>query len=111
MTASPAESPTPVSEPYEPFIPETRIEGSRIILPVTFPDGSTAELAYPDSLDIAGMGARPYIAGCGHDFGSSITTSRMGPSTKASHWRPIREPIVRACHCGMAARALGSRIG
>jgi hypothetical protein len=51
------------------FVPQTRPEGDRLILPVTFPDGSTAELLYPPDLDIAGLGVTPYMAGCGHDFG------------------------------------------
>ena len=65
----PIDSPTPEEERFEEFIPETHAEGDRVVLPVTFPDGSTAELTYPPALDIAGLGARPYWVGCGHDFG------------------------------------------
>lgn len=69
LTPSAASSPMPVVEDYEAFVPSTYEEGGMIVLPVTFPDGSTAEITYPPSLDIAGMGARPYWVGCGHDFG------------------------------------------
>ena len=64
-----ASSPMPVAEDYEAFVPSTYEESGMIVLPITFPDGSTAEITYPPPLDIAGMGARPYWVGCGHDFG------------------------------------------
>jgi hypothetical protein len=51
------------------FVPQTFPEGDRLVLPVTFPDGSTAELLYAPELDIAGLGVTPYMAGCGHEFG------------------------------------------
>ena len=74
---SPEESPqeAPMPSPSIPgegtpevFVPATRMEDGVVVLPITFPDGSTAELAYPPSLDIAGMGAEPYWVGCGGDF-------------------------------------------
>jgi hypothetical protein len=34
-------------------------DGGRVVLPVTFPDGTTAEVVYPVALDIAGLGVRP----------------------------------------------------
>ncbi|MGH2545543.1 MAG: hypothetical protein ACRDIW_00710 [Actinomycetota bacterium] len=37
-------------------------------MPVIFPDGSTAELVYPPGLNLASMGVRPYLTGCGRDF-------------------------------------------
>lgn len=49
------------------FVPPTYREDS-VVLPVTFPDGSAAELVYPSDLDLASMGVRPYIVGCGRDF-------------------------------------------
>ena len=64
-TASPAPSP----EPFRAFVPPTRTEGEVVVLPVVFPDGTTAKLIYPPDLDLAGLGARPYWAGCGRDFG------------------------------------------
>jgi hypothetical protein len=64
-TASPAPSP----EPFRAFVPPTRTEGEVVVLPVVFPDGTTAKLVYPPDLDLAGLGVRPYWAGCGRDFG------------------------------------------
>jgi len=58
----------PSHEPIRVFVPPTRQEGDRVVLPVVFPDGSRAELAYPPELDLAGLGVRPYWAGCGRDF-------------------------------------------
>jgi hypothetical protein len=37
-------------------------------MPVTFPDGSTAELLYAPELDLAAMGVRPYHGGCNGDL-------------------------------------------
>jgi hypothetical protein len=44
------------------FVPRTTREGSRTVLPVTFPDGSTAELVYPTALALAGMGVQPDVS-------------------------------------------------
>lgn len=41
------------------FAPPTRPEGGKTVLPVTFPDGTTAEVTYPASLMIAELGAYP----------------------------------------------------
>jgi hypothetical protein len=46
------------------FIPATRIEAGNLVMPVTFLDGTTAEIVYPRDLDIAGRGVDPY--GSGH---------------------------------------------
>jgi hypothetical protein len=66
----PVPGPTISPDPAErqTFIPPTYREGDRVVMPVTFPDGSTAELVYPPHLDLASMGVRPYIVGCGRDF-------------------------------------------
>jgi hypothetical protein len=45
------------------FVPSTSREGDRVVLPVTFPDGTTAELVYPPKLEIAELGASPYSSG------------------------------------------------
>lgn len=55
------------------FIPGTHKERSRVVMPVSFPDGSTAEIVYSAGLDIAAMGAQPYSSGglsncCESDF-------------------------------------------
>jgi len=48
------------------FVPETYREGDRIVLPVTFPDGTSAELVYPLELKIAELGVFPYSSGTLH---------------------------------------------
>ncbi len=68
-STSDSPSPEPSGEPFEVFVPPTHSDGDLTVLPVTFPDGSTAELAYPPSLGLAEMGVRPYWVGCGGDFG------------------------------------------
>lgn len=55
------------------FVPRTQTEGAKVVMPVTFPDGSTAEVVYPRGLDIAELGAQPYSSGgltdcCESDF-------------------------------------------
>lgn len=45
-----------------------------MILPVTFTDGTSAELVYPPKLDLAGLGVRPY--GSGRLKGKSPTVGR-----------------------------------
>src|SRR5687767_5790782 len=44
------------------FVPSTTREGGRTVLPITFPDGTTAELTYPKSLDLARMGVTSSLA-------------------------------------------------
>jgi hypothetical protein len=44
------------------FVPRTTREGNRTVLPVTFPDGSTAELVYPTALGLAGLGVQPDVS-------------------------------------------------
>lgn len=60
--------PSPQPSDRSVFIPPTYREGDRLAMPVTFPDGSTAELVYPPGLNLASMGVRPYLTGCGRDF-------------------------------------------
>jgi hypothetical protein len=45
------------------FVPPTYREGGRVVLPITFPDGSRAELLYPPELEIAQLGVFPYTSG------------------------------------------------
>ena len=57
----------------ESLTPATHKERRKVVMPVTFPDGSTAEIVYPSDTDIAAMGAQPYSSGqlgdcCARDF-------------------------------------------
>jgi hypothetical protein len=45
------------------FTPPTRQEGQVTVLPLVFPDGTTAELRYPPALDLAGLGVWPGTSG------------------------------------------------
>ncbi len=62
-----ASSPGVNAPPRREFIPATRTENGYVIMPVTFLDGSTAEIVYPADLDLAGMGAYPYGSGALYD--------------------------------------------
>lgn len=42
------------------LVPVTHREDDRIVLPVVFPEGTRAELVYPSTLDVAGLGVFPY---------------------------------------------------
>jgi hypothetical protein len=52
----------------EGFLPATYVEGDRIVMPVTFPDGTTAELVYPPELDLPSLRVQPYSSGYGPGF-------------------------------------------
>jgi hypothetical protein len=45
------------------FIPPTSREDGKIVMRVTFPDGTTAELGYPAELDLVRQGVRLYSSG------------------------------------------------
>lgn len=45
------------------FVPAAQREGDRVVLPVTFPDGTSAELVYAPELAIAELGVFPYTSG------------------------------------------------
>lgn len=48
------------------FVPPTYREGDRLVLPVTFTDGTRAKLIYPPELNIAELGVTPYGSGSLH---------------------------------------------
>lgn len=50
------------------FVPPTHSEGSRTVLPLTFPDGSSAEIVYSSDMRLAERGVRPYFVACGRDL-------------------------------------------
>ena len=45
------------------FVPPTHRDGDRVVMPLTFPDGSRVTIAYPPELAIAELGVRPYGSG------------------------------------------------
>jgi hypothetical protein len=58
-------SPTPLEEDVpsvDRFLPPTYEEGRKVVMPVTFPDGTTAEILYPPDLDLAGTNIQPYTS-------------------------------------------------
>jgi hypothetical protein len=69
-------SPTPLEEDVpsaDRFLPPTYEEKGKVVMPVTFPDGTTAEILHPPDLDLAGTNIQPYTsaggpAGVGRDF-------------------------------------------
>jgi hypothetical protein len=54
------------------FVPPTHRDGDRVVLPLTFPDGTRVTLTYPPELAVADLGVRPYASGAlggkGRDF-------------------------------------------
>ena len=62
-------APGPTVSVPEPrgFIPATRVENGSVVMPVTFLDGTTAEIVYAPDLGLAEMGADPYGSGDLHD--------------------------------------------
>jgi hypothetical protein len=70
------------------WVPPTRTEGRYVVMPLTFLDGTTAEIRYPRELDIANLGGRPYGSGelvgrafegcCVRDFAFFHTAGRPG---------------------------------
>jgi hypothetical protein len=67
----PAGTETETGSVNEVFVPPTHQEGDLTILPLVFPDGSRADLAYPTELRLAELGLSPNIlgelGGCGSD--------------------------------------------
>jgi hypothetical protein len=62
-----------------PFVPPTSLEGGLVVLPLVFPDGSTAELTYPADVRLAELGVFPNIlANHPGDCGSDPIITRAG---------------------------------
>ena len=45
-----------------PFVPEVTVSDGMVHMPLTFPDGSTTTLVYPESLALAGRGVQPDVS-------------------------------------------------
>ncbi len=67
-SSSPPASTGPGESLAATFVPSTRSEDDRTIVPVTFPNGATVALSYSSTLRIADLGATSYgaidLAGC-----------------------------------------------
>jgi hypothetical protein len=50
------------SQPATAFAPPTYTEGDSVVMPVTFPDGTSAEFLFPQEVDLAGLGAQPDVS-------------------------------------------------
>jgi hypothetical protein len=51
----------PISARYRlSYVPRTASEGDRVLLPIVFPDGTSAELTYPPELALAELGAQVF---------------------------------------------------
>jgi hypothetical protein len=61
-------SSSPTFEQQRRFVPRTYPEGDSVVMPVTFPDGTTAELVYPPKLDLSDLRVQPYSSGYGPGF-------------------------------------------
>ena len=55
------------------FTPPARRDGEVMVLPLVFPDGTTAELRYPPELDLASLGVWPRTSGA---LGKDAATGR-----------------------------------
>jgi hypothetical protein len=88
-TAEPAGSPSP-SPSYlrdnERWSPPTYREDGRLVMPVTFPDGTRAELAYPPKLALERLSAYPdtYADDGSRDCGSSVSGTLHNPHGHSS---------------------------
>jgi len=52
--------PRAVDEPPSGFVPPTHRDGDRVVMPLTFPDGTRISIAYPPELALAELGVVPY---------------------------------------------------
>jgi hypothetical protein len=76
----------PREAPAAPFIPPTHRDGDRVVMPLTFPDGTRVTIAYPPQLAIAELSVRPYgsatLGRIGRDFlilhGTATPRTRRG---------------------------------
>jgi hypothetical protein len=60
---SPTAADTATAPEATRFVPVAHREGGRVVLPLTFPDGTCAELVYPRRLALAELGIVPYSSG------------------------------------------------
>jgi hypothetical protein len=75
---SPSTVGSPGTSKRELFMPPVRRERGRVVMPLTFPDGSTAELVYAPRLELAAMGVQPDV--------SFLRSDRPAPRFPLSFW-------------------------
>jgi hypothetical protein len=61
-TPTPSTAEAPGTSRRAVFKPPVRRDRGRWVMPLTFPDGSAAELVYPPDLDLAAMGVQPDLS-------------------------------------------------
>jgi hypothetical protein len=88
--AGPSPGPSP-SSTSEPFVPPTYSEGENEVMPVVFPDGTTAEVVYPSELDLGSMRVAPNTqASLPHgDCGDDLFISREPLAAGVSGSEPV----------------------
>jgi hypothetical protein len=86
LLAGCAEPREPAEPPATIFVPPTHRDGDRVVLPLTFPDGTRVTLTYPPALAIAELGVRPY--------GSATLDDRVGRDFLVHHG--AAEPRARS---------------
>jgi hypothetical protein len=67
-STSTAPTTSPAQGQHAGFEPRTYSEGDSVVMPVTFPDGTTAELVYPSKLKLSDLRVQPYSSGYGPGF-------------------------------------------
>jgi hypothetical protein len=80
VTASPSASPSYL-DPDERWAPPVHREGDLVVMPITFPDGTTADLRYPPELALEQFSVYPdtFAAGGPQACGSSVHATRYDP--------------------------------
>lgn len=108
-TTGPTASPSP--SPQSRFVPPISTEGDVMVMPIVFPDGTTAELSYPADLAIHNswiQGFHAFEAGCTSDItlfwgdgegrgaGEAPIERREGPGGERVELWPASEPSTNA---------------
>jgi hypothetical protein len=93
LTASPSGPPSYL-DPDERWAPSVHREGDLVVMPITFPDGTTAELHYPPELSLEerfSVYPDTFAAGGPQACGSSVHATRHDPS---GGWVVGSEPLA-----------------
>ena len=93
-TVAPTTSVEPSIAPPEgagPFHPKTYREGGSLVMPVTFPDGTTAEVLYPEELGTGSIAPFAYLEGAPDECSPNVKLSRFGI---VGNWSRPRPPLA-----------------